>query len=65
MPTARCSRSEELREHVRWLRDVAALLRRLSVTAPVAYLEQVAIAGALNAGPVARDRPRRRCWPRG
>ena len=36
---------------MRWLRDVAALLRRLSVTAPVAYLEQVAIAGALNADP--------------
>ncbi len=43
--------SEELREHVRWLRYVAALLRRLSVTAPVTYLEQVAIAGALNADP--------------
>ena len=43
--------NEELREHVRWLRDVAALLRRLSVTAPVAYLEQVAIAGALTADP--------------
>ncbi len=43
--------NEELREHVRWLRYVAALLRRLSVTAPVAYLEQVAIAGALNADP--------------
>ncbi len=43
--------SEELREHVRWLRYVAALLRRLSVTAPVMYLEQVAIAGALNADP--------------
>ena len=43
--------NEELREHVRWLRHVAALLRRLSVTAPVAYLEQVAIAGALNADP--------------
>src|SRR4029078_2855549 len=28
---------EELREHVRWLRHVAALLRRLSVTAPIAY----------------------------
>jgi DNA gyrase subunit B len=42
---------EELREHVRWLRHVAALLRRLSVTAPVAYLEQIAIAGALNADP--------------
>ncbi|HME27552.1 MAG TPA: DNA topoisomerase (ATP-hydrolyzing) subunit B [Acetobacteraceae bacterium] len=43
--------SEELREHVRWLRYVAALLRRLSVTAPVTYLEQVAIAGALNPDP--------------
>ncbi len=43
--------NEELREHVRWLRYVAALLRRLSVTAPVAYLEQVAIAGALSADP--------------
>jgi DNA gyrase subunit B len=38
----------ELREHVRWLRHVAALLRRLSVTAPIAYLEQIAIAGALK-----------------
>ena len=42
---------EELREHVRWLRDVASLLRRLSVTAPIAYLEQVAIAGALKQDP--------------
>ena len=42
---------EELREHVRWLRHVALLLGRLSVTAPVTYLEQVAIAGALNADP--------------
>ncbi len=42
---------EELRAHVRWLRHVASLLRRLSVTAPVAYLEQIAIAGALNADP--------------
>jgi DNA gyrase subunit B len=38
----------ELREHVRWLRHVASLLRRLSVTAPIAYLEQIAIAGALK-----------------
>ena len=43
--------NEELREHVRWLRHVALLLGRLSVTAPVIYLEQVAIAGALNADP--------------
>ena len=43
--------SEELREHVRWLRYVASLLRRLSVTAPIAYLEQVAIAGALKQDP--------------
>jgi DNA gyrase subunit B len=42
---------EELREHVRWLRHVALLLGRLSVTAPVIYLEQIAIAGALNADP--------------
>jgi DNA gyrase subunit B len=42
---------EELREHVRWLRYVASLLRRLSVTAPIAYLEQVAIAGALKQDP--------------
>src|SRR6201990_1750581 len=42
---------DELREHVRWLRYVAALLRRLSVTAPIAYLEQVAIAGALKQDP--------------
>ncbi len=42
---------EELREHVRWLRHVASLLRRLSVTAPIAYLEQVAIAGALKQDP--------------
>ena len=42
---------DELREHVRWLRHVASLLRRLSVTAPIAYLEQVAIAGALKADP--------------
>jgi len=41
----------ELHEHVRWLRHVAALLRRLSVTAPIEYLEQVAIAGALKADP--------------
>src|SRR6202163_2961789 len=37
--------NEELREHVRWLRYVAALLRRLSATAAVAYLGAVAIAG--------------------
>ena len=43
---------EELREHVRWLRYVASLLRRLSVTAPIAYLEQVAIAGALKQDPM-------------
>jgi DNA gyrase subunit B len=42
---------DELREHVRWLRHVAGLLRRLSVTAPIAYLEQVAIAGALKSDP--------------
>src|SRR4051794_3093597 len=33
---------DELREHVRWLRHVAGLLRRLSVTAPIGFLEQVA-----------------------
>ena len=37
---------------------VATLLRRLSVTAPVAYLEQVAIAGALNSDRSARHRGR-------
>jgi DNA gyrase subunit B len=41
----------ELHEHVRWLRHVAALLRRLSVTAPIGFLEQVAIAGALKQDP--------------
>jgi DNA gyrase subunit B len=39
---------EDLREHVRWLRHVASLLRRLSVTAPIGFVEQVAIAGALK-----------------
>src|SRR5271170_6524811 len=43
--------SEELRDHVRWLRNVASLLRRLSVSAPIAYLEQIAIAGALKQDP--------------
>ncbi len=42
---------EELREHVRWLRHVASLLRRLSVTAPIGFVEQVAIAGALKQDP--------------
>jgi DNA gyrase subunit B len=41
----------ELHEHVRWLRHVAALLRRLSVTAPIGFLEQVAIAGAMKQDP--------------
>src|ERR1700723_1529556 len=41
----------ELRDHVRWLRNVASLLRRLSVSAPIAYLEQIAIAGALKQDP--------------
>ncbi len=41
----------ELHEHVRWLRHVAALLRRLSVTAPIGFLEQVAITGALKQDP--------------
>jgi DNA gyrase subunit B len=36
---------------VRWLRNVASLLRRLSVSAPIAYLEQIAIAGALKQDP--------------
>jgi DNA gyrase subunit B len=40
-----------LRDHVRWLRNVASLLRRLSVSAPIAYLEQIAIAGALKQDP--------------
>jgi DNA gyrase subunit B len=43
--------AEELREHVRWLRHVASLLRRLSVTAPIGFVEQVAIAGALKQDP--------------
>jgi DNA gyrase subunit B len=38
----------ELRAEVAWLRDATASLRRLSATAPVALLEQVAIAGALD-----------------
>jgi DNA gyrase subunit B len=42
---------DELRDHVRWLRNVASLLRRLSVSAPIAYLEQIAIAGALKQDP--------------
>ena len=42
---------EELREHVRWLRHVASLLRRLSMTAPIGFVEQVAIAGALKQDP--------------
>ncbi len=42
---------EELHVHVRWLRHVAGLLRRLVVTAPIAYLEQVAIAGAMKSDP--------------
>jgi DNA gyrase subunit B len=41
----------DLRDHVRWLRHLAALLRRLSVTAPIGFLEQVAIAGALKQDP--------------
>ena len=39
---------DELRAEVAWLRDATASLRRLSATAPVALLEQVAIAGALD-----------------
>ena len=42
---------DELRDHVRWLRNVASLLRRLSISAPIAYLEQIAIAGALKQDP--------------
>ncbi len=38
---------EELRVEVRWLREATLQLRRLSTTAPVALLEQAAIAGAL------------------
>jgi DNA gyrase subunit B len=40
-----------LSEEVVWLREATLRLRRLSVTAPVALLEQAAIAGALNTDP--------------
>jgi DNA gyrase subunit B len=38
----------ELRGEVRWLREATLQLRRLATAAPVALLEQAAIAGALN-----------------
>src|SRR5271157_2363774 len=38
----------ELRAEVRWLREATLQLRRLSTAAPVALLEQAAIAGALT-----------------
>jgi DNA gyrase subunit B len=42
---------DELTEEAGWLREATANLRRLSVTAPVALLEQAAIAGALSNDP--------------
>jgi DNA gyrase subunit B len=39
---------EDLRVEMTWLREVAQRLRQLSATAPVALLEQAAIAGALT-----------------
>ncbi|MBV8524662.1 MAG: DNA gyrase subunit B, partial [Acetobacteraceae bacterium] len=41
----------ELAEEVGWLREATARLRRLSAAAPVALLEQAAIAGALSPDP--------------
>jgi DNA gyrase subunit B len=38
----------ELRGEVRWLREATLQLRRLATTAPIAFLEQAAIAGALT-----------------
>ena len=39
-----------LREEVWWLREATAALRRLGNAAPIALLEQVAVAGALDQG---------------
>ncbi len=39
---------DELRDEVVWLREATAALRRLGGAAPIALLEQVAIAGALD-----------------
>ncbi len=41
---------EELRDEARWLREASLRLRRLASAAPVALVEQAAIAGALIAG---------------
>jgi DNA gyrase subunit B len=38
----------ELRGEVRWLREATLQLRRLATAAPIAFLEQAAIAGALT-----------------
>jgi DNA gyrase subunit B len=38
----------ELRGEVRWLREATLQLRRLAAAAPIAFLEQAAIAGALT-----------------
>ena len=45
------SRATELRERVRWLREATLRLRRLVAAAPIALLEQAAIAGALTPDP--------------
>jgi DNA gyrase subunit B len=42
----------ELRVEVRWLREATLQLRRLASTAPIALLEQAAIAGALTSDAV-------------
>jgi DNA gyrase subunit B len=42
---------DELAEEAGWLREAAQRIRRLSSAAPVALLEQAAIAGALQADP--------------
>jgi DNA gyrase subunit B len=44
----RVYQSDELAVEAEWLRDVAARLRRLATTAPLAVVEQAAIAGALT-----------------
>jgi DNA gyrase subunit B len=43
---------QALREEARWLREASLRLQRLASAAPVALVEQAAIAGALSADPV-------------
>jgi DNA gyrase subunit B len=47
----RAFEGEAMREEARWLREASLRLRRLAGAAPVALVEQAAIAGALSADP--------------